>query len=528
MLHTDTLTARVDSCSVVQGTVVPPAPPPAPPPPPPPTDTVVVSVKVSPNPVTIASGKSFQLTGGAYNAAGQLTGKGLWYSDNAGVVGVDQTGKITGVAPGTTNVEFRYSTKTAWSTVTDTGKAIPTPPPTSSLAPADSFTRSVGVAAHFSYNDLAPYSSGRISGTVDSAISLGAGFLRDGIQINNPTAWNAEKRAIAGGMKILVVTQPAKANDYLTQTTVDSAVKQLTPSGILAFEGPNEVDNNNGGWGGIPAYGPNVKTFQCAVYARVHATAPGVPVISPTVTSAVGASYMADLTACADAGTLHPYPSGGIPTASLAATSAFTSSFVKGKPQWVTETGYYTSPTATTNAYQPGVSEIAAAKYITREYLDYFQRGIPHTSTYELIDERDDKTNAEMNYGLLHNNGSAKPAYTALRSMLKLLADPGPSYTLPSCAASFTGTTSTIRTLALAKRNGNCYFILWNDVSVFNTNTKVDVSNPTVGVGVSLSKKPSALAIYFPVTAPAAASLTPAQSFTVSVQDSPLILEVKP
>lgn len=551
----------LDSCTVVTVAVTPPPPPPAPapappppppapapappppppapappppPPPPPVADTVVVTVKVSPNPVTLAVGKTFQLTGGAYNKSGVLIpGHGQWISGNSGVVTVDQTGLITGVGPSSNvNVEFHYGSKIAWSTITVTGTAPAPPPVTSSaIAPADSFMRSVGVGTHFSYWDLTPYSQGANQAhTVSMAKALGVTFIRDGDN-NGDGNWNnvyygALKAIVAGGLKVVLVTQPQNANDYTTSRALDTAVTRLGAAGILAFEGPNEVDNNSGGWGGIPAYGGNVHTFQCAMYAKAHAL--GVQMISPTVTSGTGASYLPDLTACSDGGTMHPYPGGVLPMSAVANTKAFTGTFVKGKPLWITETGYYTSPNATISVYQPGVSELAAAKYITREYLDYFASGVVHSSTYELIDEHQNLADAEANYGLLHNDGTPKPAYKALQAMLSALADPGPAFTPGAFAYTISGATPTVRALALQKRNGSVEVLLWNDVLSYDVSGKKDLSPTAVPVQVMLTTMPKSITAMYPVTAPAKVSISAAKSFTVSVVDSPVIVEIQP
>jgi len=542
ILHSDSLSSRADSCTVTRPAPQPPppAPAPAPPPPPPPpvtTDTVIASVKVAPNPVTLASGKSFQLTGGAYNKSGQkVVGAGLWFSGNPAVVKVDQTGLITGVGPGTTNVEFRYSTKTAWSTVTDTG-AAPTPAPTSStsVVPADSFAKSVGVGTHFSYFDLSPYSPGaNVTRTVGQIKALGVAFIRDGATVNTSaswmnTYWGPVKQVVANGAKVLFVTQPQVQGNWTSTAAIDTAVARLGAAAFLGFEGPNEVDNNNTWWGGIPAYGPNVKTFQCAAYARVKTLAPAAKMTSPTVTSGTGASYMSDLSACSDAAAIHPYPGGKLPTSSLASTMAFTATYAKGKPFWVTETGYHTNLNGTVNHYQPGVSELAAAKYVTREYLDYFLAGVPRSATYEFVDEWNDANNDEANFGLVRNDGTLKPAYTSLQRLLTAVADPGPAFTPAAFSFTLSGTTSTTRALALGKRTGAVLFVLWNDVLSYDVTAKQDLNPPAVSASITLAKLPSKVtALYVVGGTGTATTVTPSTKLVVSVVDAPVVVEVTP
>jgi hypothetical protein len=333
----------------------------------------------------------------------------------------------------------------------------------------------------------------------------------------------------------VLVTTPAYLGNnqfvtapYANQSNLDTAVNRLGASGILAFEGPNEVDNNNAAWGGIPAYGTATKQYQAAMYAHAKQIAPSVSVIGLTTTSAYGSSFIGDISSYMDAGNIHPYPGGGVPTANLSSAEN-ASSVLNGahKPWWVTETGYYTAPHATVSVYQPGVSEAAQAKYATRLYLDYFNAGIVHTSIYEIADEHVDQNNAEANYGLLHNDGSPKPAYTALKNLLGLLADPGAAFT-PTTKLSYTlaGTTSTVRQSLFQKRDGRFYLILWNDVSVYNTSSKTDIANAALPVAVTFATQPRTITRYLPLTSATGTSVPSAKTVAVSVTDSPVILEI--
>jgi hypothetical protein len=199
------------------------------------------------------------------------------------------------------------------------------------------------------------------------------------------------------------------------------------------------------------------------------------------------------------------------------------------KPWWVTETGYYTAPRATTGVYQPGVSEGAQGKYVPRLYLDYFNAGIVHTSVYEIIDEHVSQADAEANYGLLRNDGSPKPAYTAMKNMLNLLADPGAAFT-PTSSLSYTlaGATPTIRQALFQKRDGRFYLVLWNDVLVYNVSSKSDVSNATVPVTVQLAVQPRSISRYQPLLNNSPFTIAPSKSVSVAVADNPIILEITP
>jgi hypothetical protein len=510
-------------------------------------DTVVAKVTVTPNPLTIASGKTFQLTAKALNAAGTaIPNARLTYrTTNAAFLTVSSSGVVTGVSKGTANVEAAATNgKMAWSTVTDTGTALVVGPGTGKGVNAvwsDKFVSSVGIGTHFSYWDLLPYGN-NVNSTLSSLKAAGFRFVRDGLFVDtnrgsNDRFYGVMNQVKAAGIKLVLVTQPAYLGNnqfvktpYANQSNLDTAVTRLGAGAILAFEGPNEVDNNNGNWGGIPAFGANAKAYQAAMYRHAKQIAPSVTVIGLTTTSAWGASYVGDISSYMDAGTLHPYPSASVPTAFLGSMeNALAPLNGAHKGWWVTETGYYTAPHATQNVYQPGVSEAAQAKYAPRLYLDYFNAGISHTSIYELIDEHFTQSDAEANYGLLRNDGSPKPAYNAIKNLIGLLSDPGPAFT-PTTSLSYTlsGTTGTVRQALFQKRDGRFYLALWNDVSVYNTSGKTDVNNAAVPVAVTFATQPRSVTRFQPTAGSAGTSVPAAKTVAVSVLDNPVILEITP
>ena len=515
-------------------------------------DTVVSKVSVTPNPAKVATNKPFQLTAKAYNAAGGVisTAKLTYRSTSTAVLAVSNTGVVLGASKGTANVEVTAPNgKMAWSTITDTG-GVATPPVSApgtgtgaAVTPvwSDKFVSSVGVATHFNYWDLLPYGN-NVNSTIAAIKNGGFRFIRDGLSVDvnagsNNRYWGVMKQLASSGVKLVLVTQPAYLGNntwvkapYTNQSNVDTAVNRIGASGILAFEGPNEVDNNNGAWGGIPAYGANTRAYMSAMYKRVKQIAPSITVIGLTTTSSYGSSFIGDISGSMDAGTLHPYPNGVLPTSALVSTENNSSVLnAAHKPWWVTETGYYTAPNATTGVYQPGVSEAAQGKYAPRLYLDYFNAGIVHTSVYEIIDEHVSQADAESNYGMMRNDGSPKPAYTAMKNMLTLLADPGAAYT-PSTPLNYTlaGATPTIRQALFQKRDGRFYLVLWNDVLVYNTSSKSDISNPTVPVTVQLAVQPRSITRYQPLVGATGSTITPSRSVAVAVADNPIILEITP
>ncbi|MEP7086818.1 MAG: hypothetical protein ABI884_05745 [Gemmatimonadota bacterium] len=427
---------------------------------------------------------------------------------------------------------------------------------------SDRFASSVGIATHFSYDDLLPYGHDRAK-TISSLLSSGVRFVRDGLSVSvngesNDKYWGTMRALTDSGMKLVLVTYPTRLGGdavdpppYKDQRPLDTAVARVGAANILAFEGPNEVDNNSDAWGGKVVYGENARAFQSALFAHAKKVAPSIAVLGLTVTSAKGAHDVGDISAIMDAGTLHPYPEGGVPLAHLAPMQRnFAALASAKKPWWVTESGYHTSPNATESLYQPGVSDIAQSKYVPRLYLDYFAAGIPYTSVYELIDEHDDKTNAEANYGLMYYDGAPKPAYIALEHLLRLLTDRGAQFTPTSLAYTLTGATNTIRQSLFEKRDGRFYLVLWNDVPVYRPKAVSglegrmqkywervagadkdlrDVFNAPVPVTMTLAAKASAITLYAPLRGAEPMSVTKgASSIVVPVPDHPVVVEITP
>jgi hypothetical protein len=404
---------------------------------------------------------------------------------------------------------------------------------------SDKFVSSAGVATHFNYYDLLPYGS-NVNQTIASIKNGGFRFVRDGLTVGvdpnaNDQYFGVMKTLNQQGIKLVLVTQPGYLGNnrwvtapYTNQSNLDTAVNRLGTSGILAWEGPNEVDINSGNWGGS-AWATNARTYQAAMYAHAKQIAPTVPVMDLTVVTDWGAAAIGDLSPYMNCANMHPYPGGSTPDAWVNQIKGYMAPTNAAQKPWcVTETGYYTAPNATVNAFQPGVSETAQGKYAARLYLDYFNAGIQYTALYELIDEHVDGTNAENNFGILHNDGSPKPAYTAIKNLLGLLADPGPAYTPTTLSYTLSGATSTIRQALFQKRDGRFYLVLWNNVSVYDITAKRDISNASVNVVVTLPRAPQSITRYQPYVSASGTPVTSSTSIAVSVPDHPVILEITP
>jgi hypothetical protein len=89
---------------------------------------------------------------------------------------------------------------------------------------------------------------------------------------------------------------------------------------------------------------------------------------------------------------------------------------------WHTEWGY---STARAKPDKPGMSEETHAVYILRRLLESEAAGVEHTFIYDFKDDGADLYSHEQNFGLIHCNLSAKPAYFGLQRLTGVLAGKG-------------------------------------------------------------------------------------------------------
>ena len=127
-------------------------------------------------------------------------------------------------------------------------------------------------------------------------------------------------------------------------------------------------------------------------------------------------------------------------------------------------------------------------RYLPRVFLEQWLRGIKRTYIYELVDVGAGK--GDNGYGLLHADFTPKPAFTAIKNMLGLLADPGPSFKPGGLDLKLSGGNANVQHLLLQKRDGRFYLALWVEAPCFDMNSKqwtpVPATNVTIAVGEAL------------------------------------------
>ena len=301
---------------------------------------------------------------------------------------------------------------------------------------------------------------------------------------------------------------------------------------IAAVEGPNEINYQPIAFAGLSGT-EAAKALQSALYARVHGhpSLQGIPVYNLTLAGAATAEYAAlgDLSSVADYTNAHIYPTNGAPPLSILGWGLQNAAqSTPGKPKVVTETGYYTLPEATDWG---GVTEDVQAEYVLELLLDAYSAGVERTFLYELLDQGPNAKGParEQHFGLFHEDGSPKPAATALRNMLSLLADSNGAPATPGALRyGIKDAAATVHDLLLQKSDGAYWIALWDETNLWDSATRQAVERPAPPVMLDLDR-PATVTVYDPMdgTTPIAGGADVTHAAIVR-PDRPLLLEVRP
>lgn len=304
---------------------------------------------------------------------------------------------------------------------------------------------------------------------------------------------------------------------------------QANVSCLESVEGPNETNVPNTTWiyngAGFPS---GTIAMQNDLYNLVkgNPVTKSLPVITPSIYQPGDQSQLVNC--LGDYENMHSYPAGGKPTKLLDDLHIPSANMVFNPDKSIiaTETGYNT-------ALQAGgsVTEKAQGKYVPRLLGEYWNRNIARTYFYILFDHGVDQTDPELTYGFLRNDGTPKPAYTALKNLIALLEEPGATCAPTIFDYTLSGNLTNIRHTLLQKSNGDFYLLIWQDVSVFDGGSRADIANADVPVTCTFATSISAATTYRYddsgnlVASPATLS---GSTLTLSVPDSLLIIKLTP
>lgn len=401
------------------------------------------------------------------------------------------------------------------------------------------FLDSVGVNTHLNYTDKV---YGKWLMVKEKILELGAKHVRDvaythGVHLS---FYRRLSELVQTGIKLNLLTSCKNAYGPESDLTKLYDLYLFTQGGVESFEGPNEPDIS-----GVVDWIGTTKDFQRRLYEAVRddSRLSGVKVLGPS--PVWGQKALGDISAHLDYGNAHPYPGGICPTCKSVYGTSLDGQMSRfklpsdDKPIAMTETGYHTAVNAPASEGHKPVSETAQGKYIPRLLLEYFNRGFLRTYLYELFDLNPDVTlsRKESNFGLVRNDGTPKPAFTALKNLLALLADTSTLFEPSTLDLHITGALNNVHSCLLQKSNGTFYLVLWLEKSSYDNGQRAnqpddldargDIAVPTQKVDLWFQENKTLVAHLFkPDGSVIAHSPKTKKGFFVNIRDALTVLEV--
>jgi hypothetical protein len=348
---------------------------------------------------------------------------------------------------------------------------------------------------------------------------LGVRQIRDGLRADRKDVIKKLNDLATLGIRSDLLLAPEEA----------VAIVKAARGSVLAVEGQNEPD-------GRPSWEQKARAQQAALYRAVKGdpeTAHLPVLVSGMANTRDSPGKLGPLVEALDLGNTHCYPGGLAPVGSGGWGISLTRALDEArkvcgtKPLVATETGYHNR---TAERGHPGVSEAAAAKYIPRLLLEYFDRGVVRTYLYEFADERSDPElkDLEQHFGLIRVDGTPKPAFEALRNLIAVLRDPGPAFEPDNFAFTLEGDTKDIRHVLLARRDGAFDLVVWLEAPSFDVKTRQDLPVAPRALAVVPGRPLRRAEVYHPgQSARPAAPLDAPRTIHVQVADEPLVIRLR-
>jgi hypothetical protein len=385
------------------------------------------------------------------------------------------------------------------------------------VSSADAFVDSIGVNVHFTYTDTA---YGNYNDIIKPRLQeLGIRHIRDGIVRDRPDQYSKFKELEQDGIYTTLIA----GIGWAEPNEVVALAKELGTA-QEAVESPNEFDVGKQQSEWVPLLLDYIEKVHEAIKAD-EATA-NLPFIGPSFIDGGASQAIGDVSQWVDYGNMHPYNYPNRPGDGNIDNELRNRARPSGdKPMIATEAGYHTGGAESDRP----VPEATQGKYIPRLLLEYFNRGVVRTFLYEFIDQRRSSSDKEANFGILRQDGSPKPAFTAIRNLITLLNDPGEQFQPKSLDFSLSGNTADIHQTLLQKQNGNFYLILWQEVTSYNPLTKQEIDVPDRQVTLNLNTAIEEAKLYLPLnSSDSIEQHSQPTRLTLAVPDHPLVIELIP
>ncbi len=376
---------------------------------------------------------------------------------------------------------------------------------------ADELVDFWGVATHLTFDTYAP----RRAAILQLVKEAGIRWVRDG--------WGAGESAapaalVSAGLKLHATHSPSDAGNVETQAAVQAiASNHASRLGnlLLGVEGWNEP----GGWDGYlndAALTTRVRNWQQWLWTVYRNTSPyqSIPIAGPSLADTNNAAKWSatDLSAYADRANLHDYTGD-----SYVLTDTDFDRFIANGNLMVNKNRRITTETGITTGQIDSPfkvpSEAGAGVIIPRVQLEHFRRGWELSASYEFMNQGSAGT-YEDSFGLVRNDLTPKPAYTTIKNLLTMVADPGATFTPAPLPVSIAGSNSATRSICLQSRSGAYWLILWQQVQVWNSST--GQASPSVTQPLTLSfDRSRTVSVYDPHTSATALSTTSGSTASV-------------
>lgn len=328
---------------------------------------------------------------------------------------------------------------------------------------ADAFVDSAGVNVHLHDGNTA---YGNFAAVENALKGLGVRHIRDGLIDTTWTPYYDRLNELGrAGIKSDLITAVNQSAALL------AAYPQRVPDSLESYEAPNEYNSS-----GDPNWSATLNGFVGLLHGAVKSgpVASQFPIVGPSLTQPDAYPKIASAAASFDSANLHNYLAGRNPGTSgwggggygsIDWNLALANTAWPGKPVITTETGYINDLTKANS-----IPEDVSGKYLPRLLLEQWLHGIHRTYIYELVDIGTQFT--DNGFGLLHNDFSPKPGYNAIKSLLGLLTDSGPAFSLGNLDYKLSGNVANVHHLLLEKRDGTFYLAIWIEQPGYDVNAR--------------------------------------------------------
>lgn len=430
---------------------------------------------------------------------------------------------------------------------------------------AYNYVNGIGVNVHLRFHNVYYYSFDTI--IFPKLKKLGVKYIRDAVPYSNflsvADTGLIKNRFIklhdSLGIKVSylldskMVPDSAGLRDSANYLSVFASTPGLSAT-VGSLEGFNEPDLTIYGW--YPANWDTLTyTIQKSLWnkAKSMPALSGVPITAPSFVSYWNgrpdkvASMAPHINTYFDFANYHTYDAGASdPTFFPGFTydwnkqNTHMDSIGRGYPWVETELGYEnalnwnlpSSPGYIPSTYHY-LSELACGKYYSVLFMEMFRRGAQRVYGYEFIDQNTaDQSNSENNFGLIHTDGTEKPAFTAIKNTISILRDDDTTFTPNPLTYTLTGAVAGINNALYQKKNGHYYLALWQNKDsgrCYKFLTFTDLPPDSQQVKVILPFVASKVKVYQPlVSGDPIYTWCDKDTLTVNVPDHLLLMDIDP